>query len=121
MTSPFVNSVGNLVQGQPQQANIPQMQTPQGIPTQPNLQQANIPQMQTPQGIPAQPNLQQSDVRQPEIPVAPDLPQAESSAKAESAATDPIESLKKLKVLLDAGLIQQTEYDEKKKEILSRL
>ncbi len=35
--------------------------------------------------------------------------------------TDPVKSLKVLKQLLDEDLITQTEYDEKKKEILSRL
>lgn len=35
--------------------------------------------------------------------------------------TDPVKSLKILKQLLDEGLITQAEYDEKKKEILSRL
>jgi len=35
--------------------------------------------------------------------------------------TDPVNSLKVLKQLLDEDLITQTEYDEKKKEILSRL
>ena len=34
---------------------------------------------------------------------------------------DPIESLKKLKELLDAGLIEQSEYDNKKTEILSKM
>lgn len=36
-------------------------------------------------------------------------------------ADDPVESLGKLKRLLDAGLIDQSEYDAKKAEILSRL
>lgn len=34
---------------------------------------------------------------------------------------DPMESLKKLKELLDAGLIEQSEYDNKKTEILSKM
>lgn len=38
-----------------------------------------------------------------------------------AASADPVETLGKLKKLLDAGLIEQSEYDEKKKEILSRL
>lgn len=36
-------------------------------------------------------------------------------------AEDPVEILGKLKKLLDAGLIEQTEYDAKKAEILSRM
>lgn len=36
-------------------------------------------------------------------------------------AEDPVEILSKLKRLLDAGLIDQAEYDTKKKEILSRM
>ena len=38
----------------------------------------------------------------------------------EPAAEDPIETLTKLKKLLDAGLIEQAEYDAKKADILSR-
>lgn len=38
-----------------------------------------------------------------------------------SASEDPTESLRKLKKLLDAGLIEQSEFDAKKAEILSRL
>lgn len=37
------------------------------------------------------------------------------------AAEDPLEVLSKLKKLLDAGLIEQSEYDAKKAEILSRM
>lgn len=36
-------------------------------------------------------------------------------------AEDPMETLGKLKKLLDAGLIEQAEYDAKKTEILSRM
>ena len=47
----------------------------------------------------------------------------ESAAPATPAgnAEDPMETLGKLKKLLDAGLIEQAEYDAKKAEILSRL
>ena len=38
-----------------------------------------------------------------------------------AGSADPVEALGKLKKLLDARLIEQSEYDEKKKEILSRL
>ena len=45
-----------------------------------------------------------------------------SSAPANTAnAEDPMEVLGKLKKLLDAGLIEQAEYDAKKAEILSRM
>ena len=39
----------------------------------------------------------------------------------QAAAEDPIELLGKLKKMLDAGLIEQAEYDAKKAEILSRM
>jgi len=38
-----------------------------------------------------------------------------------AAATDPMETLKKLKGMLDTGLISQEEYDAKKAEILKRM
>ena len=37
------------------------------------------------------------------------------------AQEDPLEVLTKLKKMLDAGLIEQSEYDQKKQEILSRM
>lgn len=40
---------------------------------------------------------------------------------AQPAAEDPMETLGKLKKMLDAGLIEQSEYDAKKAEILSRM
>lgn len=46
----------------------------------------------------------------------PQQAQFESSAKE-----DPVEVLGKLKKLLDAGLIEQSEYDSKKAEVLSRM
>ena len=45
----------------------------------------------------------------------------QSAAQTQSAAEDPMEVLGKLKKLLDAGLIEQAEYDAKKAEILSRM
>ena len=45
----------------------------------------------------------------------------QSAAQTQSAAEDPFEVLAKLKRLLDAGLIEQAEYDAKKAEILSRM
>lgn len=43
------------------------------------------------------------------------------SAPAANAAADPMEVLSKLKKMLDAGLIEQAEYDAKKAEILSKM
>lgn len=40
---------------------------------------------------------------------------------SQSVVEDPMESLSKLKKMLDAGLIEQSEYDAKKAEILSRM
>jgi membrane protease subunit (stomatin/prohibitin family) len=45
--------------------------------------------------------------------------QAAGGAKA--AADDPVAALKKLKEMMDAGLISQAEYDAKKKDILARM
>lgn len=54
----------------------------------------------------------------PAVPTpAPEVPQQ----AAAPAQEDPIAVLKKLKALLDAGLIEQSEYDAKKQEVLSRL
>lgn len=39
----------------------------------------------------------------------------------QSPAEDPMETLGKLKKMLDAGLIEQAEYDAKKAEVLSRM
>lgn len=47
--------------------------------------------------------------------------QKSSTSSANEAKEDPIEVLGKLKKLLDAGLIEQSEYDAKKAEILSRM
>lgn len=48
-------------------------------------------------------------------------PQANTAPVDNAKADDPIELLGKLKKLLDAGLIEQAEYDAKKAEILSRM
>ena len=40
---------------------------------------------------------------------------------AQAAAADPMETLKKLKGMLDAGLISQAEYDAKKADVLKRM
>jgi membrane protease subunit (stomatin/prohibitin family) len=51
-----------------------------------------------------------------------DVNASNSTAGAGSAAAeDPMETLGKLKKLLDAGLIEQSEYDAKKREVLSRI
>ncbi len=44
-----------------------------------------------------------------------------NSSTNSSSAEDPLETLSKLKKLLDAGLIEQSEYDAKKAEILNRM
>lgn len=51
------------------------------------------------------------------VPKGSGIPQPSSQSQAE----DPIETLGKLKKMLDAGLIEQAEYDAKKAEILSRM
>lgn len=50
-------------------------------------------------------------------------PKGSETAKTETkpSAEDPIETLSKLKKMLDAGLIDQSEYDAKKAEVLSRM
>ena len=48
-------------------------------------------------------------------------PQQTETNAAPVPAADPVEVLGKLKRLLDAGLIEQEEYDAKKREILANL
>lgn len=48
-------------------------------------------------------------------------PQQTEMNAASVPAADPVEVLGKLKRLLDAGLIEQEEYDAKKREILANL
>lgn len=50
-------------------------------------------------------------------PVGTSVPPSGSNGSVE----DPIETLSKLKKMLDAGLIEQSEYDTKKAEVLSRM
>ena len=45
----------------------------------------------------------------------------QNSVQNNSANEDPMEKLSKLKKMLDAGLIEQSEYDAKKAEILSAI
>ena len=46
---------------------------------------------------------------------------ADTQAAAEGGAPDPVATLKKLKEMLDLGLIEQNEYDTKKTEVMSRM
>ena len=48
-------------------------------------------------------------------------PQTTVETPTPSVQDDPVETLSKLKRMLDAGLIEQSEYDAKKTEILSRM
>lgn len=70
-------------------------------------------------------NLNQQSSQQPtSAPTGRFMQQSAESAPTPTPAPvvdDPVESLGKLKRLLDAGLIDQSEYDAKKAEILSRL
>ncbi len=54
-------------------------------------------------------------------PMQPMQPMQQPAAAPQPAADDPMETLAKLKKMLDAGLIEQAEYDKKKAEILSRM
>ena len=51
----------------------------------------------------------------------PSNPTQAAPAAPAGSTDDPMEVLSKLKRMLDAGLIEQAEYDAKKAEILSRL
>jgi membrane protease subunit (stomatin/prohibitin family) len=53
--------------------------------------------------------------------MAPSQSQAAPQQAQPAAAPDPVATLKKLKDMLDQGLISQTEYDAKKNDILSRM
>lgn len=79
----------------------------QQAPTQPQYQQA-----------PAQPQYQQAPA-QPQYQQAPAQPQYQQTP-AQSAG-DEVEKLRRLKALLDEGILTQQEYDAKKNEILSKL
>jgi len=75
----------------------------------------------------------QSQQQQPVQPQPPQSPASRFAPKMQSApqqaaptsnstsTDDPMEVLGKLKKMLDAGLIEQSEYDAKKNEILSRM
>lgn len=63
--------------------------------------------------------LQQSPIQS--TPSGRFTQQSAVSAQTQSTKEDPVEVLGKLKKLLDAGLIEQVEYDAKKAEILNRM
>ncbi len=71
------------------------------------------------------PFTQQVQAQQPFAPSSGRFGQAPAQgapgAPAAPAAEDPMETLSKLKKMLDAGLIPQQKYDEKVNEILSRM
>ena len=75
-----------------------------------NSPRQNTPPVSTPVGTPSGRFTQQSATPQPT---------AESSVP--TATEDPVETLAKLKRMLDSGLIDQSEYDAKKAEVLSRM
>ncbi len=60
---------------------------------------------------------------QPQSPASRFAPKTQQPTQVNqnSSAEDPMEVLAKLKKMLDAGLIEQAEYDAKKNEILSRM
>lgn len=66
---------------------------------------------------PQQPAYQQG---QP-VPSGRFAPKGAEPVQSAANAEDPMETLGKLKKMLDAGLIEQSEYDAKKAEILSRM
>ncbi len=116
----FGNMAGQIFQGaqqgypqQPQQGYPQQPQ--QGYPQQP---QQGYPQ-QPQQGYPQQP--QQGYPQQPQQGYPQQPQQGYPQQPPQAAAEDPMERLGKLKKMLDAGLIEQAEYDAVKKDILSKM
>ncbi len=75
-----------------------------------NSPHQNIPPASTPVGTPSGRFTQQSAT-----------PQPATESSAPTVTEDPVETLAKLKRMLDAGLIDQSEYDAKKAEVLSRM
>jgi membrane protease subunit (stomatin/prohibitin family) len=65
-------------------------------------------------GFPTQPPIQQQ-------PSGRFTQQQSTSGSKQSTQEDPLEVLAKLKKMLDAGLIEQAEYDAKKADVLSRM
>ena len=98
------------------QQTFANVQQPYGqMPQQPYGQMPQQPYGQAPQ----QPYGQAPQQPYGQMPQQPygQAPQQPAAAPAE----DPMETLAKLKKLLDAGLIEQAEYDAKKAEVLSRM
>ena len=67
---------------------------------------------------------------QPQAPAQPTTPQpsgrfsqrsADASPAPSNGTDDPVASLRRLKEMLDLGLIEQAEFDAKKAEIMSRM
>ena len=124
----FGQMAQNVFNGmQQQQQGYPQQQMPpQGYPQQQGYQQQGYPQQQMPpQGYPQQQGYQQppQGYQQQGYPQQQMPPQGypQQQAPAAPAADDPMARLSKLKQMLDAGLIEQAEYDAVKKEILSKM
>ncbi len=74
-----------------------------------------------PQPQPVNPVQQSPSGRFTQRTEEPAAPQTAPQAAPAAAAEDPIEALSKLKKMLDLGLIEQSEFDAKKAEILSRM
>ncbi len=110
-------------QGYPQGQGYPPQGYPQGYPQQP---QQGYPQQPQGQGYPQQPQGQgypqqpQGQGYQPGYGQVPPTGQPQAPAQPQ-APEDPIAKLTKLKQMLDAGLIEQAEYDAVKRDILSRM
>ncbi len=110
MTSPFANAMANMANPQPVAPAV-------------HVSAAPV----VPAAVPSTP-APNADADVPE-PVR-DIAASEEATTVESAdessdkpilQEDPVEVLKKLKAMADMGLIEQSEYDTKKKEILSRM
>lgn len=80
-------------------------------------------QMFAPMNHGAQQNAPQPQAQPAAAPGSRFAPKGSAAPQApqQPAAEDPIEVLSKLKKMLDAGLIEQSEYESKKREILSRM
>lgn len=106
-----------------QQPQQPYGQAPQyGQPQAPYGQQPY--QQQPYQQQPQQPYQQpQQPYQQPQQPYQqqPQQPYQQPQQPQQPAQADPMESLRKMKQLLDAGLVSQQQYDAKVAEIMARL
>lgn len=112
MTSPLVNAMGNMANPQPVASAPAVSDAPAELFSAP----ASNAEAKTPVAARA------SDVSEEAINVESADESIENSSGAKPMSReDPVKVLKKLKTLLDAGLIEQSEYDAKKKEILNRM